>query len=39
MTSLTETRTSTIALIKDAGLEAVERNTLYNPVARETAAV
>jgi aminodeoxyfutalosine synthase len=27
-----------VALIEDAGLEAVERDTLYNPVARETAA-
>ncbi|MCA1594309.1 MAG: aminofutalosine synthase MqnE [Acidobacteria bacterium] len=27
-----------VALIKDAGFEAVERDTLYNPVVRETAA-
>jgi 2-iminoacetate synthase ThiH len=25
-----------VALIEDAGLEAVERDTLYNPVERET---
>jgi aminodeoxyfutalosine synthase len=27
-----------VSLIEDAGLEAVERDTLYNPVERETAA-
>ena len=28
-----------VALIEDAGLEAVERDTLYNRIAREPATV
>jgi aminodeoxyfutalosine synthase len=27
-----------VALIEDAGFEAIERDTLYNPVERETTA-
>ena len=32
-------RQEIVALIEDAGLEAVERDTLYNPVVREVASV
>jgi len=39
MTTLIETRTITVALIKDAGFEAVERDMLYNHVQREAATV
>src|ERR687888_645464 len=33
------TKQEIVALIEDAGLEAVERDTLYNPVVREAAPV